>query len=472
MNAGSKLGPYEIRRLLGEGGMGAVYQARDTRLGRDVALKILPADFADNADRLRRFEQEAKTLATLNHPNILTIHDVGVHDGAPYLVSEVLEGRTLRDDLANGPLSVRKAMDYALQIALGLAAAHGGNIIHRDLKPENLFVTKDGRVKILDFGLAKLRAPEMPPTGPDSGSPLDPDATTRVEPAIESTESGKVMGTPSYMAPEQVRAERVDHRADIFAFGCVLYEMLSGQGPFRKGDAVTSMSAILNDDPPELSELKPRIPAALSRAVHRCLEKNPENRFQTAKDLAFALETIAAAKLAPKEAAASVERQQDRSDSRPVPTTPVGATNHRRAWGFALPLIAAGIGWWLVNQSGNEAKKNTQLATNSHTTSPASAPAAEQKSVAVLPFVNMSTDKIDEYLSDGMTEELINVLAKLPGLRVPDQWASTNERQRRSTPFRVWHWSRSLRDCVAPSALAGWAMCFARGTHGSIVSWR
>jgi serine/threonine protein kinase len=282
------IGPYELLAPIGAGGMGEVLRARDTRLDRDVAIKILPKDFASDPDRLRRFEQESKTLAALNHPNILTIHDAGVQDGAPYLVSELLEGRTLREELNGSALSLRKATDYALQIAQGLAAAHGQGIIHRDLKPENIFVTKDGRVKILDFGLAKLQS-DLKSEIPNSKSSVDPNAPT----IVESTEPGKVMGTPAYMSPEQVRGGPADHRSDIFAFGCVLYEMLSGTRAFRRDTPAESMRAVLKEEPADLGANNRNIQPALQRLVRRCLEKNPERRFQSALDLAFALEGCA-----------------------------------------------------------------------------------------------------------------------------------------------------------------------------------
>src|SRR5205809_2287866 len=279
---GVSLNQYRITATIGAGGMGEVFRAQDTRLNRDVAVKVLPKDFVADADRLRRFEQEAKTLAALNHPNVLTVFDAGVHEGAPYLVSELLEGKTLREVLgstATTVLPVRKAAEFALQIAHGLAAAHGKGIIHRDLKPENIFVTKDGRVKILDFGLAKLKEnPKSEIRNPKSASP---DAMTVVPSTVnESTEPGKVMGTPAYMSPEQVRGEPADHRADIFAFGCVLYEMLSGARAFRRNTPVESMNAVLREDPTELAEVALNVPAGCVRVVHRCLEKQPDRRFQ------------------------------------------------------------------------------------------------------------------------------------------------------------------------------------------------
>jgi hypothetical protein len=262
--------------------MGEVYRARDTRLGREVALKVLPESFSRDSERLRRFEQEARAVAALNHPNILAIHDIGEQGGTPFIVSELLEGCSLRVELENGALSSRKATDYAVQIAQGLAAAHNKNIIHRDLKPENIFVTKEGRVKILDFGLAKL-APNA------SGSNAEPAGLTLTS---SPTEAGVVMGTAGYMAPEQVRGGAVDSRADIFAFGAVLYEMVSGRRAFRRDTAAETMTAILKEDPPDLSEMERPISPGLERIVRRCLEKQPEQRFQSAKDLAFALEAL------------------------------------------------------------------------------------------------------------------------------------------------------------------------------------
>jgi Tol biopolymer transport system component len=276
LTPGTKLGPYEILAPLGAGGMGEVYRARDTRLGREVALKILPDSFAGEGDRLRRFEQEARAVAALNHPNILAIHDIGQNEGSPFLVSELLEGATLREALDAGALPQRKTIEYGVQIAHGLAAAHEKGIVHRDLKPENVFVTKDGRIKILDFGLAKLAQ--------KAGAGSDEKTLTS-----SHTVAGVVMGTASYMAPEQVRGEAVDARTDIFSFGAVLYEMLSGVRAFRRDTTAETMTAVLKDDPPELSASGRPVSPALERIVRRCLEKSPEQRFQSARDLSFAL---------------------------------------------------------------------------------------------------------------------------------------------------------------------------------------
>jgi Tol biopolymer transport system component len=261
--------------------MGEVYRARDARLGRDVAVKVLPSDFAANADRLARFEQEARATGSLNHPNILAIHDIGAHDGLPYIVSELLEGQTVRDLLADGALPIRKAADLAAQAARGLAAAHERGIVHRDLKPENLFVTRDGRVKILDFGLAKLTRPDAA-AGSSSHLPTTP----------AGTEAGIIMGTVGYMAPEQVRGKAADPRADLFALGAILYEMLSGRRAFAGETAVETMHAILKVDPPDLVSISPAIPPALDRIVRHCLEKNPDERLQSARDVAFYLEAL------------------------------------------------------------------------------------------------------------------------------------------------------------------------------------
>jgi eukaryotic-like serine/threonine-protein kinase len=281
LKEGTKLGPYEILSAVGAGGMGEVYRARDSRLERDVAVKVLPASLSSDADRLRRFEQEARAVAALNHPNILAVYDIGTHEGAPYLVSELLEGETLRERLGGGALPPRKVIEYTVQTAHGLAAAHEKGIVHRDLKPENLFITKDGRVKILDFGLAKLTLTGETPGG-QSSAPTTP----------SMTDPGVVLGTVGYMSPEQVKGKPADHRSDIFSLGGILYEMISGQRAFHRDSSVETMSAILKEEPPEPSGVNRNISPALERVVSHCLEKNPEQRFQSASDLAFNLEAI------------------------------------------------------------------------------------------------------------------------------------------------------------------------------------
>jgi serine/threonine protein kinase len=321
LTAGTKLGPYEILSAIGAGGMGEVYRARDTRLDRDVAIKVLPAALTTDTDRLRRFEQEARTIAALSHPNILGLHDIGEHAGAPFLVSEFLEGQTLREKLETGPLPVRRAIEYALGMAQGLAAAHEKGIVHRDLKPENLFITRDGRVKILDFGLAKLARPEE-------------HRETTLTLTSPATLPGMVMGTVGYMSPEQVRGESIDARSDIFSFGTVLYEMLTGKRAFKRDTGAETMTAILREEPPELNDTGWQGPLGLQRILVRCLEKNVERRFQSASDLAFAMESLSGTS-ATRSAEPTIEPQK--------------AT---RAWlpgaAAALAILAVGAGAWSV----------------------------------------------------------------------------------------------------------------------------
>jgi hypothetical protein len=307
---GARLGPYEILGPLGAGGMGEVYRARDPRLARDVAVKVLPEGLTQDSERLRRFEQEARAAGALNHPNVLAVFDTGRHDGSPYVVSELLEGQTLRERLAGAGLPVRKAVEIATQIARGLAAAHEKGIVHRDLKPENVFVSKDGHVKILDFGLAKLTH--------HAGDPEDSGLPTRTR----ETDPGTVMGTAGYMSPEQVRGEAVDHRSDIFSFGAILYEALSGRRAFKGETTAETMAAILKEDPPDLSATNKALPPALDRIVRHCLEKSPEERFASARDLAFDLQAL--------------------SDA----SAPAAKAMRRRA-AFGMKGVAVGLVWTL-----------------------------------------------------------------------------------------------------------------------------
>ncbi len=327
LTSGQKLGPYQVESLLGAGGMGEVYRAHDSRLNRTVAIKVLPASFSSDRERLQRFAQEARAAAALNHPNILSIFDIGEEQGAPYVVSELLEGETLRERLRNGALPIRRVIDYAMQVAKGLAAAHEKGIVHRDLKPENLFLTNDGRAKILDFGLAKLTQPEA-----SSGSGDAP--TVQV-----ATETGLVMGTAGYMSPEQVRGKPADHRSDIFSFGAILYEMVSGKRAFHGETAADTMSAILKEEAPELSETARNVPPGLERIVRHCLEKHPSQRFQSAGDLAFDLEALTELSAQSKSGAQAAVQQADSKGS------------HRLlAFAAGMILLAAailGLGWWL-----------------------------------------------------------------------------------------------------------------------------
>ncbi len=342
LTAGTTLGQYEIRSPLGAGGMGEVYRAHDTRLDRDVAIKVLPESLTSDAERLQRFEQEARATAALNHPNILAVHQMATDNGVSYLVEELLDGETLRDLLRRGPIPLRKAIDYAVQIAHGLAAAHDRGIVHRDLKPENLFLTKDGRVKILDFGLARLLPSK--------------DASGQEATVTQKTDPGVVLGTVGYMSPEQVRGKTVDHRTDIFAFGAVLYEMVTGKQTFRKPTSAETMTAILNEDPPSMSQLTSTAPPGLQRVVHRCLEKDPEQRFHSAHDLAFALEAL--------------------SDS--AITTPSGGhTPAREGWSrrqialagvvAAVVLAVAGLAYWVLRPAAAPRVSNyVQLTHDGH----------------------------------------------------------------------------------------------------------
>jgi TolB-like protein/Tfp pilus assembly protein PilF len=377
--SGTTLGPYRITVPLGAGGMGEVYRARDTRLDRDVALKVLPPEFASDTDRLRRFEQEARAAGQLNHPNILTVFDVGTHEGAPYIVTELLGGETLSERLRQGGLTVRKAVEIAMQIAYGLAAAHEKGIIHRDLKPANVFVTRDGRVKILDFGIAKLAAPK---------SAQDSAETAGV---AEATEAGMALGTVGYASPEQIRGRPVDQRTDIFSLGCVLYEMLSGQRAFKGETAADTVAAILSKDPPPLTVPEGEAPAALQGVVSQCLEKRPEDRFSTAHDVALALRLFSV--------------PADVSSSQPAIALPA-----RRRWGrlvlagvSAATLVAVVILVWRLLQPA-----------------PAPRPEAAQQhpvKVVVLPFENLGAPE-DAYFAAGMAEEITSRLANVQGLGV------------------------------------------------------
>ncbi|HSO24901.1 MAG TPA: serine/threonine-protein kinase, partial [Chondromyces sp.] len=276
MKPGDRPGRYEIVARIGAGGMGEVYRARDTRLGREVAIKVLPSEFAEDPDRLRRFEREARATAALSHPNILAVHDVGTHDGAPYLVEELLQGESLQDRLASGSLAHGEALRIAGEIAKGLAAAHDKGIVHRDLKPGNVFLTRGGTVKVLDFGLAKL-LPAVASTEAETVS-RSADATTAL---------GGVLGTLAYMAPEQARGRPVDQRADVFAFGVVLYEMLTGERPFRGATGTDVVAAILKDEP---AALPAAVPPPVAAVVARCLAKDPDLRYQSAGEIRAALE--------------------------------------------------------------------------------------------------------------------------------------------------------------------------------------
>jgi eukaryotic-like serine/threonine-protein kinase len=365
LESGTRLGRYRIVARIGAGGMGEVYHARDERLNRDVAVKVLPPSFASDRERIERFEQEAQAAGSLNHPNILAIYDIGTENGAPYIVSELLDGGTLREALAK-PRSTPWALDVAAQIAGGLAAAHAKGIVHRDLKPENVFVTRDGVVKILDFGLAKLTL----------SAADDRDAQTVGWP----TQPGTVLGTVGYMSPEQVRGLAADQRSDIFSLGVILYEMLTGQRAFSGTSPADTMSAILRDQPPQLERPSIGMPPALAAVVRRSLEKRPEDRFQSASDLAFAL----------------------RAASGGSAVSPGVGGRPRRAYVIAAVAAAAVLA----------AAATALFVARGRSGTP------RVPSIAVLPLANLSNDPEQEYFSDGMTEALIADLARVGGLRV------------------------------------------------------
>jgi eukaryotic-like serine/threonine-protein kinase len=334
--AGSRLGPYEILAPLGAGGMGEVYRARDNKLDREVAIKVLPQSLAGDTDALARFEREAKAVAALSHPNILAIHDFGTHEATAYAVTELLEGSTLREKVEGGPVSKDRAVDYALQICRGLSAAHEKGVIHRDLKPENIFVTKDGHVKILDFGLAKRMQSTAP--GQETSAPT----------VSGRTEPGTVMGTVGYMSPEQVRGLPVDHRSDIFSFGTILYEMLSGRRAFQGATRADTLSAVLKEEPSALSDSGRNVPASLDRVVRHCLEKERENRFQSARDVAFAINEASG----PIVVGASASVTQGGEGLRQVSKKPM-----RLLRGIAVAaavLLVAAVGAWLWRRSTRE----------------------------------------------------------------------------------------------------------------------
>ena len=373
MQSGTRLGPYEIVAAIGAGGMGEVYRARDARLGRDVAIKVLPAEFAEDAERLRRFEREAKATAALSHPNILDVHDVGTFEGMPYLVEELLEGESLKERIECGALAAPEALPIAVQIARGLAAAHEKGIVHRDLKPANVFLTRHGAVKILDFGLAKLV--EGVPVG---------EADTLTHAPTGATEFGRVLGTVAYMAPEQARGLPVDQRADVFAFGVVLYEMVAGARPFRGATATDTVAAILKEEP---HALPPSVPPGLADVIGKCLAKEPDQRYTDGRELLTAIEAIHA------DAGAGLPATLWRAVRRRPWLAAANA-----ALALAVLALALDVGGLRGRLTGGPA-------------------AQKYRSLAVLPLANLSGDAGQDYLAAGLHEALITDLARLGGLK-------------------------------------------------------
>ena len=367
-----------------------MYRARDSKLDRDVAIKVLPAQLTADPEALARFEREAKAVAALAHPNILSIYDFGTHEGISYAVTELLEGETLRDKLDAGAVSQRQAVDWAQQIARGLSAAHGKGIVHRDLKPENVFVTKDGHVKILDFGIAKRVEKAEEQTSAPTGS--------------KRTAPGTVMGSVGYMSPEQVRGLPVDHRTDIFSFGAMLYEMLSGRKAFRRDTTSDTMAAIMRDEPPELAESGRNIPPSLDHIVKHCLEKDRENRFQSARDLAFDLSELSATTAPLSVAQAAVK---------PSPRKSV-------LLAVAAALVLATVGVLLWKRPG----------------STASSASPGVRRVAVLPFENLGSPE-DDYFADGMADEVRGKLTSIPGLQVIARASSTPYKKTTKAPRQI-----------------------------------
>jgi TolB-like protein/tetratricopeptide (TPR) repeat protein len=395
VSPGTNLGPYEILSPLGSGGMGEVYRARDSKLKRDVAVKVLPPSLAKDPDALARFEREALAVAALSHPNILSIFDFGTQDGTTYAVMELLEGETLRGKLDSGRIAQKQAVDYAVQIARGLSAAHGKGVVHRDLKPENVFVSRDGHVKILDFGLAK----RMDKTAADE--------LTSAPTNSGQTGPGTVMGTMGYMSPEQVRGLPVDHRTDIFSFGAMLYELLSGAKAFKRNTASDTIAAILKEEPPELSQSGAHISPGLDHIVRHCLEKDREDRFQAAKDIAFALSEASDAS---SSAIAAVTGEHFVAPPRRKGRVLVAVA--------ALAVVLAAVGYVVLRRGRGAAGPG------------------QEKRLAVLPFENLGAPE-DDYFADGIADAVRGKLTSIPGIQVIARASSTPYKKTKKTPSQI-----------------------------------
>jgi serine/threonine protein kinase/tetratricopeptide (TPR) repeat protein len=416
--AGTHLGRYEVRSKIGAGGMGEVYLAQDTKLDRNVALKILPADLAANQDRMRRFVQEAKAAAALNHPNIATIHEIGESDGTNFIAMEYIDGVTLREKIHQERTELRKLLRFLQHAAEGLAKAHAAGIVHRDLKPDNIMITRDGHAKVLDFGLAKLIEPQPMPTGDSS------EMATAVMP--QHSTPGAIMGTVGYMSPEQAQGKtnEIDQRSDIFSFGCILYEAVTGKKPFEGDSIVKSLHMVIYEPAPPIAEVNPSAPADLQRIVRRCLAKDPDERYQSIKEVAIELKElrrelqgagIDTTATPPSRSETTTSTEGERTSSHSLsPTTDrpslsarassaeyvaTGIKQHKLAVAISLVVVVAGITSFALYLRG----RNSSVAI---------------QSIAVMPFVNASGNADVEYLSDGMTETLISSLSQLPNLNV------------------------------------------------------
>src|SRR5262245_12844591 len=427
--AGTKLGRYEIRSKIGKGGMGEVYLAEDARLHRKVALKLLPADLASNQVRMRRFEQEATAAAALNHPNIAHIYEIGESDEVNFIAMEFIEGATLREKIHREHTPLGKLLRYLQQVAEGLAKAHAAGIVHRDLKPDNVMITHDGYAKILDFGLAKLTEQTKPPG-------VESQATTAVIQQPLST-PGVVMGTVGYMSPEQAQGRAVDHRSDIFSFGCILYEAATGQRAFESESTIDTLHKIVHAPVPLVKDVDALAPADLTRIVRRCLAKEPEERYQSIKEAAIELRDVqrdlegaeeADTTTPPSSVGSTVSSDtagEVRTSAAMAPASSAefiisGIKQHKLAAAFiAVALVAGAIALAMYLRAGN--------------------PEAAIDSIAVLPFVNQNRDPDTEYLSDGLTESIINNLTQLPSLHVSPRSTVFQYKGKDTDPLKVGH---------------------------------
>src|SRR6266536_1236773 len=437
LTRGTKIGRYEILSQIGKGGMGEVYLARDTKLDRNIALKILPAELAVNRERMVRFVQEAKAAAALNHPHVAHVYEIGEHDGLNFIAMEFVEGNTLREKIHYERTGLKKLLKYLQQVAGGLAKAHAAGIVHRDLKPDNIMIARDGYAKILDFGLAKLT--EQTKSALPSGEAIDKDARTAVMPRPLST-PGVIMGTVGYMSPEQAQGKPVDQRSDIFSFGCILYEAATGLRPFESDSLIDTLHKILHAPAAPIKDVNPSAPIDLQRIVRRCLAKDTDERYQSIKEVAIELRELrreleGVAELDTTVPPSSVGPTINATTSGAVPasgatlsTAPASSAefivteikHHKVATAVVLAaLVLAGVGL-----SAYLHARNTEVAIDS---------------IAVLPFVNQNRDPDTEYLSDGLTESIINSLTQLPSLRVSPRSSVFQYKGKDTDPIKIGH---------------------------------